>query len=94
MKWVTTSALVNWGITLFAVSVRALSIPSGQRVITAEEALPRYESYTHEYSGEVRRYESDSELLQLLHVSRVPTKDRTVKCLRLEFVLYSAGSGR
>lgn len=72
MKWASRFTLVYWGLTLLTVSVHAGSIPSEQEVITAEEGL-RYDHFTHEHSGEVRRYESNRELLRLLQVSRVPT---------------------
>lgn len=80
MKWASTSTLVYWVLTLLAVSVHVRSIPSGQQVITEEAAL-QYESLTHEHSGELRRYESNRELLRLLHVSRVPIGDRIARCL-------------
>lgn len=75
MKWTSISTLIYWGLTLLAVSVHAGTIPSGQQVIAAEGAL-QHESFTHEHSGELRRYESNSELLRLLLVSRVPIGNR------------------
>lgn len=92
MKWPSSSTCIYLGLTLLVVFVHARSIPSGQQVIMGE-AL-RYESFTYEHSGEVRRYESDRELLQILRVSRVPTRNPMARRLLREFILLSAGSGR
>lgn len=92
MKWPSGSTYIYWALILLAVSVHALSVPTGQQVITGE-AL-RYESFTYEHSGEVRRYESNRELLRLLRVSRVPTRNLMARRLWLEFIFLSAGSGR
>jgi len=80
MKWASTSTFVHWVLTLLVVPVYVRSIPSEQQVIAAEAAL-RYEGLTHEHSGELRRYESNRELLRLLHVSRVPIGNRNRQAL-------------